>query len=101
MSLFEAFVINLVLLVQISQTHTVPPTIVEKFEPFNGDDDVLQVNQNNNTFPAMAQPVTNDFDPLKPSEPLITDANNDTKSSNEDELVFAHVVSDFQILNLE
>lgn len=89
MSFFEALVINLVLYVQISHTHTVPPTIIEKFEL---DEDMSQLNQSSNTFPAVS---------LKPSESPTIDTKNGTKSSNEDELVFAHVVSDFQywILN--
>lgn len=65
MRLIELFVINLVLLVGILQNRRATPELVTKSEP------------------------------LKSSEPsTIIDAKNGTKTFNEDELVFAHVVSD-------
>lgn len=92
MKFFGVLVINLILLVQISQSHTVPPTIIAKSEP--NDDDVLQVNQDDNTISEVFEPIDVDLrEPTEPTEPPVTDENPSTEPPNEDELVFAHVVS--------
>lgn len=59
MKCFVALVINLVVLVQIAQSHTIPPTIIlaEKSEPNN--DVGLQVNQDDNNLPEVTQPEAN------------------------------------------
>lgn len=85
MKFFVAFVINLIVLVQITQSHTVPPTIMIKSEPVDG---VLEVNPNNNTLPDVAA--------SKPSEPPSIDTNS-ADQPNEDELVFAQVVSELNV----
>lgn len=90
MKYFWVLVINLILLVKISQSHTIPPTIIAKSESYD-DDDGLQVNQDDNTISEVFEPDTND---VEPSEQVI-EPNYIAESSKEDELVFAHVVSDF------
>lgn len=52
MKVFVAIVINLAVLVQISQSHTIKPTIIlAPSEPNNDDDGVTQVNEDDNIAP--------------------------------------------------
>lgn len=88
------FAINLVVLVQISQSHTVPPKIIEKFEP---DEIVLLKEDSKNPTEENELPevITEAPESSKPKEPPTTDTKDKKPDSpNKDELVFAQIVSE-------
>lgn len=96
MKFFWVLVINLILLVQVSRSHTIPPTIIAKSEP--DDDVVVKVNQDDNSISQVYEPELDDDEQSDPSGLLAANADpsiEPLKGAKDDELVFAHVVSNF------
>lgn len=93
MKFFVAVVINLVLLVQISQSHSIRPTIIEKVE----GDDMQLLNQDESSIfpevPEVTEPVTSFAEEPKErcKEPELN-TNKSADADNKDTLVFAQVI---------
>lgn len=88
MNFLVTIITSLVLVVKISYSHKVLPAIIVK----SNSGDVPFVNPNNKIFPKVIHPVTH-----KPKlcESAIINTNKSIESLNTDELVFAHVVSEY------